>query len=328
MPNYNSIKDIFEPINRLFSINFSCLRLYKQRNITSGVQNFNFKQKFNVSEEWINAKLKDIISMRNAFFENLSKMSASNDQNYQIIDEHFEETKNPLLLIYNIWFEENCKFEDIFNGFICKKDNLKELILQAETQNFHTNDSAITHLINAYFDYIDALFYHMAIDSFKSIVNQLSTDIQSNGIPSMYHGIINNNLTKISNKHITNLDSKVKLYKTELEKLNRTTKNKSPLSLPPENYIALEIFKKLEFFTNQLECRLKSANTDAINSNFNKTIETFIDFMSRTKNVNLEVNEIYATHLELSYISYLTQMLDFAISQLKSNSIEPTEKFQ
>ena len=73
-------------------------------------------------------------------------------------------------------------------------------------------------------------------------------------------------------------------------------------------------------FLEQLELRLKSANTDAINNVSFKIVEGAMDFLTKTPKVKKPaIREIYVTNLELNYIDYLTEMLKFGLEGLKEH---------
>ena len=75
MAKKNATIVYYEMINRLYSINYSSLRMYEQNRAKMQKEEFRFKMPYEIKESWVDAKISDINSIRAQFFE------AFNDSN-------------------------------------------------------------------------------------------------------------------------------------------------------------------------------------------------------------------------------------------------------
>ena len=305
-------------INRLYSINYSSLRISEQQRAKTMSEGFRFKMPYEQSESWLDAKMRDLTGMRNVFFENYNEANVENVEHFETIDKELEKSKEALMLMHNIWFEQNGPFEDIFNGFLCKSPKLLELICIFEMQPFMTNDRAVMHIVDTYSTYISNLFYKTITQSMTDIVQQLGNDFNSNCTPSLYRGIIgNNNIVKLSaeklkeiRKDVEETHKKIKAIKTKKHSGKAYTQN-----MAENKYLELDVF------VGQLEKRLKSANTDIFNDVKSKIVEGTMDFLTGSGAVERPVvGEIYVTKLELNYIEYLREMMNYALSVVSESS--------
>lgn len=305
-------------INRLYSINYSSLRVSEQQKAKAMSEEFRFKMPFEQTESWLDAKMIDLSSMRNTFFENYNEANVENVEYFDIIDKELEKSKEALMLMHNIWFEQNGSFEDIFDGFLCKSPKLLELICIFEMQPFMTNDKAVMNIVDTYSTYIVNLFYKTITHSMIDIVQQLGNDFNSNCTPSLYRGIIgNNNIVMLSaeklkeiRKGVEETHKKIKAIKTKKHSGKAYTQN-----MAENKYLELDVF------VGQLEQRLKSANTDIFNDVKSRIVEGTIDFLTGSGSIERPVvNEIYATKLELNYIEYLREMMDYALAVVSESS--------
>ena len=184
---------------------------------------------------------------------------------------------------------------------------------------FKTNESAIIHLVNAYSSYIANLYYKMLTQSMEDIIDQLNNDFNSNGIPTLYRGIIKKNRVKKFSRE------ELKKFRQDVESFNKQLKSIKTKKYSGDAYThskAKDKYFELDLFLEQIENRFKSANTDAINFLSNKIVEGTMDFLTGTPKVERPVvNEIYVTDLELNYIEYLKEMLNFALASLNENKI-------
>ena len=65
-------------INRLYSINYSSLRIYEQRRKNFNAKDFKFAMPFQNSESWVDAKMNDINDLRSVFFEGYNEAEEQN----------------------------------------------------------------------------------------------------------------------------------------------------------------------------------------------------------------------------------------------------------
>lgn len=311
----------FELINRLYSINYSSLRYYEQmKKQLESSDGFKFAMPLQKQESWIERKMQDINDLRSTYFEGYREANEMSRENFLVLDADLEKSKKLLLFIYNIWFEKECSFEDLFDGFLCKSPELLELLYIFEMKPFKTNESAIIHLANAYSSYIANLFYKTMTSSMKDIIDQLDNDFNSNGIPSIYRGIIKKNtVKKVSADQLKQIRKDVESFYNQLKSI----KTKKYSGDAYTHSMATNKYLELDCFLEQVENRLKSANTDAMNFISNKIVEGTMDFLTGTPKVEKPVvSEIYVTDLELNYIEYLKEMLNFALASLKENKTQ------
>lgn len=310
-------------INRLYSINYSSLRVYEQRRKNFNASDFKFAMPHEKAETWVDAKMSDINGIRAAFFENYNEANEINREHFILIDNELEKSKELLKFIHNVWYEKDGSFEDIFDGFLCKSPELLELLYIFEMKPFMTQDSAVLHLVDAYSSYIGNLFYKTITQSMLDIVDQLQNDFNSNGTPSLYSGVIkNNNVLKIS-------VDRIRERRQQIEALHKELKSIKPKKYSGNAYthsMCTNKYLELDVFLGQLEQRVKSANTDVVNTVSNKIVESTMDYLTGYRlDKKPEVNEIYVTESELSYIDYLKEMLEFGLASLKENQQQKQE---
>ena len=316
----------YELINRLCSINYSSLRIYEQRKQKFEKEGFKFGMPFEKQESWVDAKMSDINSYRANFFENYNKANEQNREHFILIDNELEKSKEILQYIHNVWYEKDSSFEEIFDGFLCKSPELLELAYIFEMKPFMTNDSAVMHLVNAYSSYIANLFYKTITQTMVDVIDQLNNDFNSNGTPSLYNGLIkNDNVKKLSVEQI-------KAKRQQIENLQKELKSIKPKKYSGDAYthsMCTNKYLELDIVVGQLELRLKSSNTDIVNNLANKIVEGTMDRLTGSKtDKKTEVKEIYVTDLEMSYIEYLIEMLEFGLASLKENKAEKQENKQ
>ena len=312
MNNNDAIIAFYELVNRLYSINYSAHRISKQMKPMQKTDKFNFKMPYEPKGVWTDAKLRDVSRLRNEFFTFYSDINSKNQEQYRLINEDLERSKETLMQMHNIWYEKNMTFDEIFDGFICKSPDLIELAKLIETQVLITNNPCIMHIANAYTDYISNLFYKTITQSMIDIIEQLENDVNSNSVPSLYDGIIlNDNLTTISAEKIKKLRSQIEASNKHLHSVKVRKNNPELLS---RYNIAMNKYYQADVFLLQLESRVKSANTDINNALSNRIVESTMDFLTGTPPAEkLIFSEVYAGKLELNYITYLTQMLNYAM---------------
>lgn len=310
-------------INRLYSINYSSLRIYEQRRKNFNAKDFKFAMPFQKSESWVDAKMNDINDLRSVFFEGYNEAEEQNREHFILIDNELEKSKELLQFIHNTWYEKEGSFEDIFDGFLCKSPELLELLYIFEMKPFMTNDSAVMHLVDAYSSYIGNLFYKTITQSMRDVVGQLQNDFNFNGTPSLYNGIIQkDSVLKLPAE-------KLKEKRQQIEDLHKQIKSIKPKKYSGDAYtheMCTNKYLELDVFLNQLEQRLKSANTDIVNNLKNRIVEGTMDYLTgSTLDKKPAVDEIYVTDLELNYIEYLKEMLEFGLASLKENKQQKQE---
>ena len=316
----------FELINRLYSINYSNLRIYEQRKQKFENEGFKFGAPYGKMPSWVDSKMEDINRFKADFFARYNEANEKNHERFILIDNNLERAKEWLLYVYNTCYEKECSFEDVFDGFLCKSPDLLELLYMFEMKPCITNSPAVLHLVSGYTSYLECLFEKTVTSSMLDIVDQLSNDFNSNGTPSLYSGIIRkDNVLKISAE-------KIKARRQYIESVKKQLKEIKPQKYSGEAYtheMSSNKCKSLDVFWGQIESRLKSANTDVIKSISDKIVEGAMDFLTGTpKPVKPTVNEIYVTDLEMSYIDYLIEMLEFGLASLNENKSEKKEDKQ
>lgn len=316
MNNKDAIIAFYTLVNRLYSINYSAMRISAQRNPKESAAKFKFDSK-SPKQFWIDAKLKDISSLREEFFTNYFAANKQNVEYFSIVDEELENSKNTLMQIHNIFFETEMPFEEIFDGFVCKSPELFEFLKIIDTQPFCTNDPSLVHLADAYTTYIKNLFYHTIVHSMMDNIEQLANDVNTYGVPTLYNGVIQNDtLTTISADKLKEYRAQIEEKHRALEKVKIPKKNKALLS---KYNIAIAKYFETDVFLVQLEERLKAANTDIVNTLSNKIVEGTMDLLTGAKtDEKLKIDKVYATKLELSYLEYLAKMFGVTFEQFNA----------
>lgn len=319
MNNKDAISAFYTLINRLYSINYSATRLSQQRNSHEVARNFRFDRPMDPRSSWVNSKIADIARIREEFFRNYRSSAPTSNENFEIISSECERSKEALRMMHNIWYEKDCSFEEIFDGFVCKQPEFLEFIKIIETTPIVTDDEALVHIANAYSTYISNLFYKTITSSMVDILDQLETEVNEYAVPTFYRGVIQNDgLTTISRDDLAKLrkqvDAKGKIiHSTKVPK-------KDVAFVTAYNVVAFKHYE-LDMFLKQLELRLKSANSDVVNTVSNKIVEGTFDFLNGVKKGDkISVDEIYVSRLELSYIAYANQMLDFAMQSFEAHT--------
>lgn len=332
MTNNEAIVVFYNLINKLYSINYSSLKVYEQGKAHSSPEKFRFKdfqspQEFIMNQtnfSWLDSKMSDLNELRESFFENYTQANSKNVEHFKIINEELESSKETLRFMYNIWFDKQDSFEDIFDGFVCKSPELLKLISMTEMQPCVIKNPAISQILAVYSIYQSNLYYKTITQSVFDIIEQLSYDFNSNGTPSLYKGIIqNNDVVTISAKEIKNLRKLIDDLKAQI----KSSKTKKHSGTAFTQNMALNKYSDANMFLEQIEKRLKSANTDAIDYLANKIVEGVMDFITgSTLEQKLVVDQIYVTKLELSYIEYLTEMMKHGIELLKENKKQESKE--
>jgi len=317
MKNKSPMESFYTLVNRLYSINYSSLRISQQIRSKYSAENFKFSMPFQSSETWADAKMRDICSMRETFFVNYNNINIQNKEQYDIIDSELEKSKEYLLYVYNVIFGKESSFEDVFDGFLCKAPDLLGYIYMFEMQPCITNNPDIKYLVDAYTTYMSNLFYKTTIKSMQDLISQLNNDFNSSGAPSLYKGIIQNeDVLKISAEKLSEIRKQVE----DLYKQVKAVKTKKYSGKAYTQAMAMSKYAQLDLFLKQLESRLKSANEDVVNNLPNRVVEETMDFLTGFKlDKKPEVSEIYVTKLEMSYVKYLKEMISFALEVLKEN---------
>lgn len=317
MKNNDSIITFYKLINRLYSINYSCERIALQIQELNKSKEFSFKMPGPKNTSWTDAKLIDLVSIRNEFIDYYNKSLNSSSVHFTIVDEQLELAKSTLVDIFNIYYDKKISLEDIFNDFICKDSKFKKLIRTYETTEYIPTDENTFNLINAYANYISCLFFKMIKQTMIDIVEQLSNDINSNGIPSLYKHIIHNsNITTMTQKDIKSLEDKIDKFYKELRSIKVSKYDRENVV---KYNLSTEKYYEMDCILHQLQTRLKSANTDAVTSITNKIIEPTIDFLTGTSKISLTIDEIYVSKLEKNYLLYLEELINYSIENINKN---------
>lgn len=316
--------EIYAWVNQLCSINYSSLRIYEQMRKNLSSENFKFAMPFEKSESWADAKMNDVNSIRERFLTNFHRVDAESKEQYIIIDNEVEKSKEYLQYVYNVLYENEKPFDEMFDDFLCKVPDLLEFACILEMQPLMTNNPNVMHLCEAYSSYISNLFYQTITQSTRSIVGQLSKDFNMNGTPSLYKGIIDNDDVVVVS------DEKLKAMRKEIDEIHKQIKSKKTKKYSGLAYtqaMADNKYKELSLFLSQLEERLQCANTDVVDTLTNKIIEGAVDYLTGfTLDKKPEVKEIYATKQELSYIDYLRQMMNYALFVINENIMQETKQ--
>lgn len=262
----------------------------------------------------------------------------------------FEEIKDQLLQIYNIWYDQNKTFNELFDGFICKDKTFEKMIYDYETSPvFSTPHKAVMQMMATYQTYIDTLTQFMAIEAFQEIMNTLVDEISDHGYPSIFYGkTYNEKLVKLTNedmekyfqkstqiKHkieeITNIKNKEIVELCKQRRKKKYKDNQEELNSKIEK-LKYELFSLITTTQNceclmlvlrELDRRFISANTNYESSKTGDIIENVLDYISgatpsNTKN-GFMVKSFYATKLELNCIERLFDLLkDYTPEQSKS----------
>ena len=317
MAKKNTTITYYEMINKLYSINYSSLRLYEQNKAKMQKEGFRFKMPYEMQESWVDAKISDVNTIRAQFFEAFNEANEISKEQFIYEDNQLERSKELLHLMHNTWYEKEGSFEDVFDGFLCKSPEMLQLLYIFEMQPFMTNNPAVMHLVQAYSSYIVNLFNKTISQSMFDIIEQLNNDFNSNGTPSLYSGIIKkDNVLKISSKQLEEKRQQVEAIRKQLKEIK-------PKKYSGDAYTHTMLTNKcLEFsnFLEQLEKRLKCANTDVVNNVKNRILEGTMDYLTGSKlEKNPEVKEIYVTELELNYIKYLNEMISYGLACLNEH---------
>lgn len=343
MENQSPRSGLYGALNKLFSLNHTCLRLSKQ-DTPPEVRTYGRNEIFNKSsgERWVSRKLEDISSIRNSLISGLSETIVDQTENIKLIEEELAKAKTALTMVYNIWFEKDKKFEEIFDGFVCKDPEFAEMIHFFETHEaFYTEDEALIKIAQIYSNYIDLQTKSSALKTFQEIAETLFYDFNDYGRPNFYNGKPTNpNITSISKKEIEEFEKEAKGYLSRVEGQARIV-NKKALMLQRklkskrlkgeerstvEQEHAVEILQlrnlniiyniatELVDFANQFKLRIEAANQDLNPTWLGNFCENLVDFLTGATSVERPVlDSVYAHKSEFNYIKYLKMLLkDFS----------------
>ena len=113
---------LYDALNKLFSINYTCLRVSSQETPPEA-KTYYRNDIFNQSsgDRWVSAKLRDVSFNRNSLISGLVDALTEQGQNIEIIENELQKAKNALLMVYNIWYEQDKKFNDVLREKIEKE---------------------------------------------------------------------------------------------------------------------------------------------------------------------------------------------------------------
>ncbi len=324
MADKKSIEAFYSLINSLYSLNYSGLKFSKQYKKQYETKGFEFSMPFFKKESWIDAKLGDVNEKREEFFAKYYEIDSESQEQYKIIDDELEKSKDYLQYIYCMMFRKLCSFEEIFDGFLCKAPDLLGYIYMFEMQPCVTNNPDVKKLMKAYSTYTSNLYYKTITSTLVDMIEQLASEFNSIGTPNFSYGFIQNEkIVKISadkiremRKNADELHGEIDSHKPKKHSGNAYTKS-----------MATEKYKKLNIILRQLEERLKSANTDFFHDITNRVVETTMDYLTGVGlDKKPEVSEIYVTKQELNYIEYLTEMIKYALAVLNEKTKDDKQK--
>lgn len=359
MNNANIRNNLYHSLNYLLSINYTCLRISSQDTppATSGV--FSGSDVFNrsMSEKWVSRKLEDVSRMRNSMVNGVIESIGDQQENLTILNNELQKSKDYLLKIYNIWYECDKKFEEVFDGFCCLDPEFKKLIKAYETHAaFVTTEQSIAYLMDAYNNYMSMLERYSTLVAFQEITDAISKEFTNFGRPSIFYSKNNNpNLETLAINDIEEIvtNSKIPLKNIEKE-IKETNKEiillykkykkrkvsddmkkeiKSSVSNLKTKLFDLNvkhnIASELIDMSKQLKLRLESASSDVKLSALNNIVEGIMDFISGVDNSrkpNKSNISVYVHKLELNYIKYLHNLLDSSFVPAKLRNLESQEK--
>lgn len=334
---------LYDSVNYLYRMNYTCLRVSEQcrRNrpettamVYSSRDVFGKNKSF--SETRLDNKLASIAKIRNAAFSGYAQMSQENNKNLQTIREALDVYKERFILIYNICFETNKKFDDLFDGFVCKEPELAKLVNQFETQAVFVTDAAeIMHLLSAYYDYYVTLAKIMEVEAFFEISNTLSDELNSSGYPSCFFGKPRSpKIVKLSRQDVNSffdkataimsgIDNQIKAKNTELVSYYKNARRTKKYGEAQEliTKVKSELFElnshknkcqELLDFCIMLKQRFEHANKNINDSKFEHFCEGLADVLTGINIFGPEnqtrVHQIYAHSLELNYLRHMFEL--------------------
>ena len=349
MENESMISTIYKPINTLYSANFTCLRIqhqdwsYEQEHKNNVYTRKDVFERKTIGNFWVDRKLKDAANNRNLMLANLREHFGPNDPEIFKFKQAFQDIKDTLLQIYNIWYDQNKTFDQLFDGFICKDKEFAKLIFDYETNSvFASPHIEVMHLMAAYQNYVDTLVKFMTIQAFGEITHALEMDVTEHGTPSLFYGKGYNArvLEEITNDKLQKyFDKATAIKKRIIEETN--ARNKDVVTLckikrKPNRYrnvnvadlteqidtLRKELFdlitvanrcESLLLLIKELDKRFISANTNYESCKSNDFCENMLDFLSGVKPSNTKdgycVKSVYVSKLELNCLEYMFDLL-------------------
>lgn len=339
---------LYNSLNKVFSLNYTCLRISGQDTPITDAGIYDRNDVFNrsIGEKWVSRKLKDVSEIRNSLISGLSDVLVDETENIKLIEQELEKAKTALLMVYTIWFEKTKKFDEVFDGFICKDPEFAKLLHQYETHaTVFTSEPAVIQIVAIYNDYLELLSKYATLKAFQDIAETLFGDFNSYGRPTANFGKFNNpNVFKINketieqyghtaseivdniekevnegNKNLTKFYRRLKKKKlSEDERQNTRAKVKEQISAMHDLNLRLGIASELIDFVGQLNTRLTSANHDLNPSMLSTISEGLLDFLTGTNSNNPKINEVYVHRIEVNYLNYLFWLLKDYITPEKS----------
>ena len=338
---------LYSALNYLLTLNHTCLKVAKQDPTLGEVRTYTRDDIFNRSadDRWVSRKLEDISRMRNAAIESISASLVDQKENLQIIESELEKSKEYLITIFNIWFETDKKFEEVFDGFLCLDPQFHEMVKKFETSAvLQVPDEAVVHLLDAYTTYMDIYGKKCALTTFSEITDAISDDFTYYGRPSNKGVSSNKNLVVLKEHHLTHFETRAKEIIKDIDHATREENKKYIMlcrkykkrNLPneeKESYkyeaavsennlytlnIKRNIAEELLGFVCELKERFESACTDVKLSMLSNIIEGVMDYISGVDTSNKPKREdtyIYAHTCEINYIKYLLDLIDLSFEK-------------
>ena len=356
----DDIFQMYELLNELFSLNYTCLRMSNQArplgtssNIITADELFRNNDKISV---WVDSKLADSAELRTEVFNDV--MTAWEVEKGSLISEEelakqIISKKRVLMSFYNAYYGTKHTFNEVFDGFSALNPHFAKLAQDFDTQAvFVAEDQAMNRLMHAYYEYIDLMKSATAFYTFNQISEILKNDVNGLGKPTMFfqrHG--NPDVTTISCEEIESfvrdsesvlksVEKEIKVENKKLIPLYRKHK-KDPFNYEINDEISqiksvlhnlLTKQKQAEhynFFANALLQRLIYANTDYDPSRWSDFCEGLFDLLAGinifNKQNHFEFNEVYAHTLEKKYLTYLKNMFKKSPALSKENDKEENQ---
>ena len=354
----NARHELYGTLNKLYSANFSCRRISKQdtTNISSGVHTGSEIFSRSTSERWVSKKLEDISDLRNHISSDLESAIFDEKDAYILMEHSLNECIDSLVTIYNLYFETEKTYDDLFDGFVCKDETLSKYIESYDLQStFITPNPEVMYMMNTYDYYMDMLEKNMVLTALKEISEKLTSDISRYGMPvKNANNNENPNITtldkedldimfRFSRKISKSITSEEKSLNKKLIPLYRKKKKKN-VTYKDKCEIDREIskIKTLIFnantkhkkcdefisFLNELKERFECANKDYFSHPISTITEGICDVLAGTPRKKIKVDEFYIHSLELSFIDYFITLLsgDYSKPYDKRSTTMPEKK--
>ncbi len=336
---HNEIKRINEELELAFSTNYTCLNLAHQTSPKSADGIYTAGDIFKKSPltQWLNSKVVKLAEMRVKFYEELF-----DTLDKKVTQKHFdvllEENKKDLIEKYNTFTNQSKKFDQVFDGFIVKDEQLAAIIDKVIIyQAFSTPSNELRETILAYSKYIEAYFFKNYAGVVMDIANTLNDDITSAGYPSFYLGKPKiSQIQKLSAKDFVVYSTRSYLIecqiKNQIHELNkelvlrqkRARKKGKSVEENFENHTRIRELKGeigsllpyqrfsgfLTSYIKVFEDRFCAANSPLKQKLSSQFIDMLMEMTSEEPIKNVLYEEVYIHKFELEYLDFLFKHLN------------------